>query len=128
MSAMLRNPLARVRGLGSAKQGSHHWIVQRLTAIGLVPLSLWFLWAALGLVGGEYADARSFVAQPWNAGFLAAFVILLFYHAKLGIQVVVEDYVHSKPMEVLLHVVNIFVCLLAALFSVLAIVRIALGA
>jgi len=128
MSATLRNPIARVRGLGSAKQGTHHWIVQRLTAIGLLPLSLWFLWSVLGLVGGEYADARSFVAQPWNAGFLAAFVILLFYHAKLGIQVVVEDYVHTKPMEVLLHVLNIFVCLLAALFSVLAIVRIALGA
>ena len=128
MSATLRNPLARVRGLGSAKQGTHHWIVQRLTAIGLLPLSLWFLWSVLGIVGGEYADARSFVAQPWNAGFLAAFVILLFYHAKLGIQVVVEDYVHTKPVEVLLHVVNIFVCLLAALFSVLAIVRIALGA
>ena len=128
MSATLRDPIARVRGLGSAKSGTHHWIVQRLTAIGLVPLALWFLWAVIGLVGGEYADARSFVAQPWNAGFLAAFVILLFYHAKLGIQVVVEDYVHTKPMEVLLHVVNIFVCLLAALFSVLAIVRIALGA
>ena len=128
MSATLRDPIARVRGLGSAKSGTHHWIVQRLTAIGLLPLSLWFLWSVLGIVGGEYADARSFVAQPWNAGFLAAFVILLFYHAKLGIQVVVEDYVHTKPMEVLLHVVNIFVCLLAALFSVLAIVRIALGA
>lgn len=128
MSATLRNPIARVRGLGSAKQGTHHWIVQRLTAIGLVPLVPWFLWSVLGLVGGEYADARSFVAQPWNAGFLAAFVILLFYHAKLGIQVVVEDYVHTKAMEVLLHVANIFVCLLAALFSVLAIVRIALGA
>ena len=128
MSATLRDPIARVRGLGSAKSGTHHWIVQRLTAIGLVPLALWFLWSVLGIIGGEYADARSFVAQPWNAGFLAAFVILLFYHAKLGIQVVVEDYVHTKPMEVLLHVVNIFVCLLAALFSVLAIVRIALGA
>ncbi len=128
MSADLRHPIARVRGLGSARQGTHHWIAQRLTAIGLVPLSLWFLWSVLTLVGAEYADARSFVAQPWNAALLAAFVLLLFYHAKLGIQVVIEDYVHSKPAEVTLLVSNLFICLFAALFAVFSIVRIALGA
>ena len=128
MSAELRTPLARVRGLGSARGGTHHWIVQRLTAVGLVPLTVWFLWSALQLVGGEYADARTFLAQPWNAGFMATFVLLLFYHAKLGIQVVIEDYVHTRPVEVFLHVLNIFACLVAALFSVFAIVRIALGA
>ena len=128
MSATLRNPLQRVRGLGSAKHGTHHWIVQRLTAVGLLPLAAWFLYAVLGLVGGEYADARTFLAQPWNAGLMAAFVLLLFYHAKLGIQVVIEDYVHTRAVEVALHLVNVFACLLAALFAVFAIVRIALGA
>jgi succinate dehydrogenase / fumarate reductase, membrane anchor subunit len=128
MSAELRTPLARVRGLGSARGGTHHWIVQRLTAVGLVPLTIWFLWSALQLVGGDYADARSFLAQPWHAGFMATFVLLLFYHAKLGVQVVIEDYVHTRPVEVFLHLLNLFACLVAALFSVFAIVRIALGA
>ena len=128
MSASLRNPLQRVRGLGSAKSGTHHWIIQRLTAVGLLPLTAWFLYSVVGLVGGEYADARTFVAQPWNAGLLAMFVLLLFYHAKLGIQVVIEDYVHTRGVEVALHLINIFACLLAALVAVFAIVRIALGA
>ena len=128
MSAELRNPLQRVRGLGSAKQGSHHWLHQRLTAVGLVPLSIWFLVAALGIAGGGYADARSWLAQPWNAALMSAFVLLLFYHAKLGIQVVIEDYVHTRPLEVTLLILNLFVCLFAALFSILAIVRVALGA
>ncbi|HVF33822.1 MAG TPA: succinate dehydrogenase, hydrophobic membrane anchor protein, partial [Candidatus Saccharimonadia bacterium] len=60
MSASLRNPLQRVRGLGSAKSGTHHWIIQRLTAVGLLPLTAWFLYSVLGLVGGEYSDARTF--------------------------------------------------------------------
>lgn len=128
MSAQLRTPLARVRGLGSAKSGTHHWLVQRLTSIALLPLTVWFLYAALKLVGGEYADARSFLAQPWNAVLMAAFVLMLFYHAKLGIQVILEDYVHLRWLEVTSQMINLFACAFAALVALFAIVRIALGA
>jgi succinate dehydrogenase / fumarate reductase membrane anchor subunit len=124
----LRNPLAQVRGLGSAKQGSHHWIAQRLTAILLAPLSIWFLVAALGVAAGGYAEARSFVAQPLNACLMAAFVLALFYHAQLGLQVVVEDYVHIPWLELTLQIGIKFACFLAAIASLLAIVRISLGA
>ncbi len=123
----LRDPLAHVRGLGSAKQGSHHWIAQRLTAIALLPLGAWFLWAALGLATGDYADARSFLAQPINGSLMAAFMLCLLYHAQLGIQVVVEDYVHTPWMEVTLQIGTKLACFLAAIVSLLAIVRIALG-
>ena len=128
MSAQLRTPLARVRGLGSAKSGTHHWLVQRLTSIALLPLTIWFLYAVLKLVGGEYADARSFLAQPWNAVLMAAFVLMLFYHAKLGIQVILEDYVHLRWLEVTSQMINLFACAFAALVALFAIVRIALGA
>lgn len=128
MSAQLRTPLAKVRGLGSAKGGTHHWIVQRLTSIALIPLAVWFLYAVVGLVGAEYADARSFLAQPWNATLMAAFVLMLFHHAKLGIQVIVEDYIHLRPLEVVLQLLNLFACAFGALVAVFAVVRIALGA
>jgi succinate dehydrogenase / fumarate reductase membrane anchor subunit len=123
----LRNPLATAKGLGSAKAGSHHWIVQRLTAVALVPLSLWFLFCVASTVGTQYAEARGLIAQPLQGALLAAFVIALFYHAQLGLQVVVEDYVHTKWVEVALQIAIKLVCIFAALVSLLAIVRIALG-
>lgn len=122
----LRHPLARVRGLGSAKDGTRHWVAQRVTAVALFPLVAWFVIAAFGL--GDYADARGFLAQPLNAVLTAALVICGFYHAHLGLQVVIEDYVHLRWLEVVLQVAVRFLAFLAALASLLAIVRIALGA
>ncbi len=121
----LRDPLAAVRGLGSAKSGTGHWLSQRITAVALLPLSLWFLVAAFGL--GEYADARSFLAQPLNAVLSAALVACLFYHAQLGLQVVIEDYVHVRWLEIGLQIAVQFIAFLAALASLLAVVRIVLG-
>jgi succinate dehydrogenase / fumarate reductase membrane anchor subunit len=121
----LRHPIARVRGLGSAKEGTGHWVAQRVTAVALLPLVLWFAWAATGLDG--YADARAFLAQPLNAVLTAALVVCLFQHAHLGVQVVIEDYVHVRWLEVVLQVAVKFIAFLAAAASLLAIVRIALG-
>lgn len=122
-----KDPIGRVRGLGSAKEGAHHWIAQRLTSVALAVLSIWFVVVALDLADGGYAEARVFAAQPWNAALLAAFVLVLFHHAKAGVQVVIEDYVHTRWLEITLQVLNLFVCLFAALVAALAIVRIALG-
>jgi succinate dehydrogenase / fumarate reductase membrane anchor subunit len=123
----LRHPLAAVRGLGSAKEGTHHWIVQRISAVALLPLTAWFFIVALGTMASGYADARSFIAQPWNSVLMAALVLSAFYHAALGLQVVVEDYVHTRWLEVALQIGIKLVCLAAALASLLAIVRITLG-
>jgi succinate dehydrogenase / fumarate reductase membrane anchor subunit len=125
MKADMRDPLARVRGLGSARQGTGHWIAQRITAVALLPLAAWFLLSAFGL--GGYADARAFLAQPLNGVLTAALVLCLFHHAQLGLQVVIEDYVHQRTLELALLVLVKSGAALAAIASLFAIVRIALG-
>lgn len=124
----LEHPLARARGLGSAKEGTAHWIAQRVSAVALALLGVWFLLAATGLAGQGYADSRAFLAQPLNAVLTAAFVLALYHHAQLGLQVIIEDYVHARWAEVALVVGVRFAAVLAAIASLLAIVRIALGA
>jgi succinate dehydrogenase membrane anchor subunit len=127
MSADLQTPLKRVRGLGSAKDGTHHFVVQRLTALALVPLSIWFVFLVLTLMRADYAHARAIVQQPFAAIWLAAFVIAVFWHAQLGLQVVVEDYVHTRWLEVTTQVAIKFFCFAGALACLLAIARIALA-
>ena len=126
-AADLQTPLKRARGLGSAKSGTHHFIVQRVTAVALIPLVLWIIWLALALIHADYAHARALVHQPVNAVLLIAFVVAAFWHAQLGLQVVVEDYVHTRWLEVTTQLAIKFLCVLGALASVLAVVRIALG-
>ncbi|NID14438.1 succinate dehydrogenase, hydrophobic membrane anchor protein [Luteibacter yeojuensis] len=127
MSKDLRNPLARARGLGSAKEGSGHWMVQRVTGLALVFLTLWFVITALGLMHSDYATARETLGKPWNAVLLAALLITSFRHAVLGLQVVIEDYVHTRWLEVASLVLIKFIAVLAMLIGVLAVLRVALG-
>ena len=122
----LRNPLKIARGLGSAHSGVHHWWVQRLTAAALVGLGIWFLVLVLSLLHADYLTARAAVAQPWNALLLVAFLLAMFWHAALGLQVVIEDYVHTRWKEVVLLAAVYFLAVLGALASVLAVLRIAL--
>lgn len=124
----LRTPLKRARGLGSAKDGTGHFLWQRITAIALVLLGVYLLGLLLGLGGAGYDRAHAIVANPLNATLLVAFLIAMFWHAKLGVQVVIEDYVHTPLLAGAAHLANIFVCALAAIGGVLAVVRIALGA
>lgn len=123
----LRTPLKRARGLGSAKDGTHHFIVQRITAIALVFLSIYVIGLVISLIGGDYAAVRAAVARPFNAVLLVAFLIAMFWHAQLGMQVIIEDYVHTPWLAVTSQLAVIFICVLAALASVLAVIRIALG-
>ncbi|TNJ34709.1 succinate dehydrogenase, hydrophobic membrane anchor protein [Arenimonas terrae] len=119
----LRNPLARAKGLGSAKDGTTHWWNQRLTAVALALLTPWFVVFAVGLLGADQATVRGAIAQPVTATLLAAFVLSLFWHARLGLQVVVEDYLHGAA-EVVLQIAIKFAYALAAIASLLAIGRI----
>ena len=121
-----RNPLKVARGLGSSQSGVGHWWAQRMTAAALVLLSVWFVITVLCLLHADYATARAAVARPWNALLLIVFVLSMFWHAVLGLQVVIEDYVHTRWKEVVLLVAIKFLAVLGALASVLAVLRIAL--
>ena len=124
----LRAPLKVARGLGSAKDGTHHFVLQRITAIALIFLSIYAVALVVSLIGDDYLAVRNTVARPLNAVLLIAFLVSTFWHSKLGMQVIIEDYVHTPWSATVLHLLNIFVNVLAALASVLAVVRIALGA
>ena len=127
MNHRYRTPLKDVRGLGSAKEGTQHFIVQRLTAVALIFLACWFLYFVVGLMHTDYLTAADAVAKPWNATLLVAFLVAMFWHAQLGVQVVIEDYVHSHGLALTAQIAVRFVCILGALASVFAVVRIALG-
>ena len=124
----LRTPLARARGLGSGKTGTSHFWYQRVTAVALMLLVPWLVWMLASMAGGDVETVRATLARPWNAILLAAFSVAMFWHAKLGVQVVIEDYVHTRGVEITLHLLNMFLCTLGAIASVYAIARIALTA
>lgn len=120
----LVHPIAKARGLGSAKSGAHHWWVQRTTAVTLMVLAPWFVWFVLSLLGSDAMSVRLALAQPFTATLMAVFVLSLFWHTQLGLQVVIEDYVHTRWLELTLQLAVRFACLLAATASVVAIGRI----
>ncbi|HPF73178.1 MAG: succinate dehydrogenase, hydrophobic membrane anchor protein [Rhodanobacteraceae bacterium] len=122
----LKTPLARVRGLGSAKNGSSHWWVQRLTALLLLVTLPWLVWLLLSTAGADFVTLRLTVAQPFNAMMMTLLVIGAFWHAQLGLQVVIEDYIHGG-LEIALQILVKFACLAAGIASVIAIGRIAFG-
>lgn len=124
----LRNPLAKARGLGSAKDGTAHWWAQRVSAIALVPLVLYVLYLLVSLAGADYATVRLTIAQPVNALLLILFIGTAFWHARLGLQVVIEDYIHVGWLEITLMIAVKFVYVVLGLAAVIAIGRIAFSA
>jgi succinate dehydrogenase / fumarate reductase, membrane anchor subunit len=122
-----RTPLARARGIGSGKTGTGHFWWQRVTAVLLVPLVAWFVGTLVSTIGADLATVQAILARPWNAILFALFAIALFWHAKLGLQVVIEDYIHQRALEIALQLLVTFACALGALASLYAIGRIALA-
>ncbi|MBB3277087.1 MULTISPECIES: succinate dehydrogenase, hydrophobic membrane anchor protein [Pseudoxanthomonas] len=122
-----RTPLKGVRGLGSAKTGTAHFVNQRLTATALVLLGIWFLVFVVNLIGADYVAATEAVSRPWNAVLLVGFLITMFWHAQLGLQVVLEDYVHHSLLALVVQTAVRFIAVLGAIISVFAVARIALG-
>lgn len=122
-----RTPLSRVLGLGSAKEGTSHWWAQRLSAIALLPLGLWLLLSLALLVGSGHTDYLSvidWIGRPINTVLLALFVATVCYHSALGVQVVIEDYVHGW-LKVAALILQKFAHALAAVTGIFAILRIA---
>jgi succinate dehydrogenase / fumarate reductase, membrane anchor subunit len=124
----LQTPLAKVRGLGPAKEGVRHWWAQRVSAIALAPLSFFVLWLVVQLRHADYLAAKQEIAKPWIAAALIAFIGTFFYHGKLGLQVVIEDYVHTPALEIGLQLAVKLLAAMGALLGIFAIVRISLGA
>jgi len=118
-----RTPLSRVRGLGSAKAGSHHWWMQRVTAVALIPLSLVAISLLNSLFNDPYAQTIAWLASPLNSTLIIAWLLAVFYHSALGLQVVIEDYVAAEGMKIAaIWSVNLIFFLLA-LAGVLAVLR-----
>ncbi len=123
----LRTPLGKVRGLGSAKDGSHHWWMQRLTAIVLAPLSLWFIASLVCVSSSDYVAAINWISNPLSAVLLIIFLSALYYHASLGVQVVIEDYIDSEWQKIGCLILVKFLALFAGLISIFAVLKISLG-
>ena len=123
-----RTPIARARGLGSAKSGTAHFWWQRVTAVLLAVLAPWLVGLLLAVAGSDLAHIQAGIARPWNAIMLALFSVSLFWHARLGLQVVIEDYIHQRALEIALQLLVTFACALGALAALFAIGRIALTA
>ncbi|MBW8849893.1 MAG: succinate dehydrogenase, hydrophobic membrane anchor protein [Xanthomonadales bacterium] len=121
-----RSPVGRARGLGSAKSGTGHFWWQRVTAVFLALLTPWVIGMLVALAGADQGQVLAALARPANAIALALFALSLFAHARLGLQVVIEDYVHHRAVELALQVLVLFACALGALASLYAIGRIAL--
>ncbi|MBB3063805.1 MULTISPECIES: succinate dehydrogenase, hydrophobic membrane anchor protein [Limibacillus] len=120
----LRTPLARVRGLGSAKDGTGHWWSQRLTAIALVPLCLWFVVSVISMVGADYGTFLHWLSSPLSGGLMILLIIATFYHAALGLQVVIEDYVHQEGIKIASIIAVKFACIVLGLAATLSVLKI----
>ena len=128
MSRNLRTPIKRAMGLGSAKDGTGHFMVQRITAIALVLAGAWLIGLLLSLNSTDYVFVRATVRDPLNATVLVAFLIAACWHAKLGLQVVIEDYIHNRGMHLALRILLILGSLVGVLSAIYAIARIAMTA
>jgi succinate dehydrogenase / fumarate reductase membrane anchor subunit len=124
----MRSPLGRVRGLGAAKEGVGHWWAQRLTSLALIPLSVWFVASVVALTGADYASVRSWIGSPVVAGLLVLLIVATFYHAALGLQVVIEDYVHHEGAKLAALLAVNGLAILLALAGVLAVLAVLFGA
>ena len=125
---VMRSYLSRARGLGAAGSGIHHWWVERVTAIALIPLTIWFVYAVLHLLGRPQWAVHRFVANPFNTVLLLATVAMTFHHMQLGLQVVMEDYIDSRKWQAAALLLNKAVALILGLICTVSILRMAFTA
>ena len=127
MNSDLRTPLARARGLGSARYGVHHWWAQRLTAIALIPLVVWFAISLVMMSGADYGAVRAWIGSPAVMVLLILTIAIGLHHGQLGLQVVIEDYVHGDGSKLALIVAVRFIAVLFGLAAIVAVLRIGFG-
>jgi succinate dehydrogenase / fumarate reductase membrane anchor subunit len=125
-TAAMRTGLGRVRGLGSAKDGVAHWWAQRVYAVALVPLTLWFVFSVVGLAGASQAQVQAWMASPLNTALLVLLVFTTFHHLLLGLQTVIEDYMRAEGWKLVLQMSMRFIAVLFGMAGILAVLRVAL--
>ena len=123
---ILRSPLGRARGLGSAHAGSAHWWAQRLTAIALVPLTLWFIYSVIRLSGTSHVEMLDWLSNPFSLALMLALIVATFHHLQLGLHVVIEDYVHEDGVKLVCVLAMKAVCVVLALASIVSVLRLGL--
>jgi len=121
----LRTPLANVKGLGSAKEGAHHWWMQNLTSIALIPLTLWLAYSIASFGGMSYEEITTWMQSPLVSVALALLVVVMIYHAQLGIQVIIEDYVGGWLRIASLITLN-FTCIALVFLALFSIIKVSL--
>ncbi|MEJ2114849.1 MAG: succinate dehydrogenase, hydrophobic membrane anchor protein [Gammaproteobacteria bacterium] len=119
----LRTPLSEAKGLGSAKEGAGHWWLQRLTAVALIPLVIWLAFGVATLGDASYETVLAWLQKPHVSVLLILFVVATFYHTQLGLQVIIEDYVHGWLKVVTLILIN-FLCIVLAVVGIVALLKI----
>lgn len=124
----LRNPLANAHNHGSAGHGVTHWWAQRFSAILMIGLVAWLVFALLALGGASHAEASTWLARPFNASMAILFSLVSIYHSRLGLQVIIEDYIHQRALQVTLQLLVKALAVLGAVLAVMAILTIAFGA
>ena len=127
MNGDLRTPLSRARGLGSAKDGLHHWWAQRITAVALIPLVVWFAVSLIMISGADYAVVRAWIGAPVVMVLLTLTIVVGLHHGRLGLQVVIEDYVHRDGWKLALVVLTRFIAVFFGVAAIVAILRIGFG-
>ncbi|VBB69407.1 Succinate dehydrogenase hydrophobic membrane anchor protein [invertebrate metagenome] len=125
--SMLRSELGQVRGLGTAGKGVGHWWKQRLTAVILVPLSLWFVIVVISLKGADYETVHTFFRIPGNVVLMVVTIGTAYHHAQLGLQIIIEDYVHSELARLAGLVLIKFFAILFTTFTVVTVLKVAYG-
>ena len=123
----LRTPLAKARGLGSAKDGTHYFWVQRLTAVALIPLTVWLALSLASLAIAGQAEVVVWMKSPLNATLMVSFIMAGFWHMKLGLQVVIEDYVHAESIKITSLILNNLITIFLALAASLSVLKMLLG-
>ena len=126
--ASYRTPLGRARGLGSAKHGASHWIAERVSAIALVPLTIWAVYGVLRLAAGDYGFAVHWIQNPINATLTVITLAVSYWHMHAGVRVIVEDYIHKTLTKSALLLINLFICGLSGALAIFSILKVALGA
>jgi len=124
----MQSPVGRVLGLGSAKEGVEHWWRQRTTALALVPLTIWFVIWVIAMAGADRAAMVAWMHNPISAVLMIVLIVATFYHAALGLQVVIEDYVHSEGLRLATLIVMRALCVLFVVRGVLAVLTLAFAA
>ena len=124
----LRSPLGRVRGLGPAKEGgTAHWWAQRMTAIALVPLTVWFVISAISMVGADYAEFRAWAGAYGNPVLLIMLTVAVYHHGQLGMQVIIEDYIHHEAARFTALILVKLGAVFLAIYTIFSVAKLTFG-